>query len=136
MKENLKAIVFFAVVGLLLWAATKGNPLAPVSKAPFKTDKLSVLIVEKTEERGKLTAGQRAAIQGSVVTEFVNAKKGSFLKLDADQTQFDKVDPWVAEAFKLHGPPPWIVAAGSKTGFSKALPADIAETLKDLEGVK
>lgn len=111
-------------------------PVVVVPAAPFKTDKLAVLIVEETKNRAALPVWVDSTLPESL-RGVVKTRGGDFKLLDADQKDFANQPPWVAEAFKVPHPElPWIVAAGPQTGFSRKLPATADETLKLLEGVK
>jgi len=145
---NPKRIGGLLILGAALLLATsglKGCPVTPpvvdpIVTVPFKTDKLAVLIIEETAERGRLKQGHLAAIMstapGSVIAT-VTARGGEYRILDKDQTNFANDRPWVKDAFAVPHPElPWIVAAGPKSGFSQKLPDTVAETLKLLEGVK
>lgn len=108
--------------------------------APFQTDKLSVLIVEETAQRGSLTADQRAAIlataPGSLIAT-VKERGGEYRVIDKDQTNFALDAPWVAKAFAVDRKSvPWIVTAGPSRGVSEPLPATTAEILKAVESAK
>lgn len=135
MSEQTKKLIFFAVVGLLLWQAMQGGIVG--THPPFKADKLCVLIVEETAARGSYTKGQRAAIMGTApgsLIATVKARNGEYRILDKDQSNLANDAPWVAAAFAVPHPElPWIVAAGPKSGVSQKLPDD---AVKLLEGVK
>lgn len=108
--------------------------------APFETNKLSVLIVEETAQRGSLTADQRAALtaigDGSMIAA-VKARGGEYRIIDKDQTDLSKDVPWVAKAFAVERKSvPWIVAAGPSHGVSEPLPATTDEILKAVESAK
>lgn len=108
--------------------------------APFPAEKLSVLIVEETSQRGSLTADQRAAITatapGSLIAT-VKERGGEYRVLDKDQADFVQQPPWVALAFAVERKSlPWIVTAGPKRGVSEPLPATTAEILKAVEAAK
>ena len=130
-------LVTLCLLALAGWLAFGDgfNPLAPADPPPFKTDRLRVLVVEETKERGNYTAGQREII-GSVASlrELVKGKGGEYFTLDKD-AKLEHVAPWVQEAMKAAQPNllPWIVAATPRAGFSKQLPKEAAETLADVQ---
>lgn len=129
------------LIAVLLLIAPSGPVVPPtppvvVNPAPFVADKLCVMVIEETRDRAKTPAWVRATAAGSV-QDVVTKGGGTYLKLDADQTDFSNMPPWVAAAFKVPHPElPWIVGAGPKSGFSQKLPATAAEALKLIEGVK
>lgn len=94
-------------------------------KPPFKTDKLSVLIVEESAAHGTYTPDQLNIIQSTdpkSVKVAVESKGGRFHVIDKDIAP-DKLllaPPWVPSAFeaakgKAH---PWAVGATPTRGFS------------------
>jgi len=123
-------------IGLLLLGG--GSPLSP--SAPFKTDKLSVLVVEESSERGKYTSDQLNIIQSTdpkSVKVAVESKGGRFFVLDKDNASaLEKADDWVKEAFPKvsANPPPWIAGANTKSGFSIPMATE-AEVLKKVGGL-
>lgn len=142
MSEKTKKLIFFAIVGLVLWQVLAGGKLPigpvnpPVIAAPFKADKLCILIVRESANDAKLPAWVKATAAGSV-RDTVNKVGGEMLLLDKDQSDFSNYDPWLKEAFAVPHPDlPWIVGAGPKSGFSQKLPATAAETLALIKGVK
>lgn len=130
--------VWLMVFGIGLLLLGGGSPLAP--SAPFKTDKLSVLAVEESSERGKYTQDQLNILQATdakSVKATVEGKGGRFFVLDKDNAgALEKADDWVKAAFpKLKdNPPPWIAGANTKSGFSIPLATE-AEVLKKVGGL-
>lgn len=108
--------------------------------APFPAERLNVLVVEETSQRGSLTADQRAALTGTAEGTMIAAVKkrgGEFRIIDKDQTDLSKDAPWVAKAFAVERKSvPWIVTAGPSRGVSEPLPATTAEILKAVESAK
>lgn len=128
------SFLFLAMIAAALLMLSGGG-LVIGNPPPFKTDALTVLIVEETDQR----TTQLEAIEGAV-KQAVEAAKGSFRRLDKDQTDLSKDDPWVAEAWKVKGAGvPWIVGADIRTGVNQTLPtstpADAVKLLAPL-GVK
>lgn len=126
-----------------LWVAA-GHPLPDIpdigGSAPVKTDKLSVLIIEETADRGTYTSDQQFAItatDANSVQAAVTKRTGQFFALDKDQTDLSRMPSWVREAFALPRTGlPWIVASGPKSGKSVALPKTNAEILAVVEAAK
>lgn len=111
-------------VGLLLLSGGGGViGAAP----PFKTDKLSVLIIEETKDRTTQLENIYSAVEKAT-----KAAGGNFQKLDQNNSDQSMNDDWVKEAFKLKGASvPWVVAATAKTGINQALP-----TTSDADAIK
>ena len=136
-KKLVSDLCLFAAIALLIHSGVFGGIAWPVigGNAPFKTYKLSVLIVEETSQR----TTQLDAIFNAIQTATV-AAGGRFQKLDKDQTDLSQDDQWVQDAWKAKGASvPWLVAADSRRGVSQALPTtSAADALKVLSplGVK
>lgn len=134
-KFGIIDVAALALIALLAFGKVEGCKLPIVGKpAPFKTDRLAVLIVEETADRGKLSSGQLDAMLSTAsgsVRDYVAMHGGDFRLLDKDANPSQDA-AWVQEAFKVQRPGvPWIVAANPSTGFSVPLtPAD--EVLKEL----
>lgn len=122
-------------VGLLLLSGG-GSPFAP--EAPFKTEVLAVLVVEESTPGDSFNAPVwvNSTKAGGIRDYVENTRKGKFRLLDQNNTSDFANQEWKDALAVKRDSVPWIVAAGPKTGFSKALPATAAETLKLLEGVK
>ncbi len=119
-------LMFFGV-GLLLLGG--GGIIG--SAAPFKTDVLAVLVVEETEQ---LTTELDSTIKA--VESATTAAKGSWRRLDKDQSDLSKDEQWVQDAWKVKGATvPWIVAADKRTGINQALPPVAADAVKALSGM-
>jgi len=120
----------------LAWFVLNGGAIGiGGDPAPFKTDVLSVLVVEETDNA---TTQAESAIDA--VKDAVEASKGRFRRLDKDQKDLSKDDQWVQDAWKVKGDSvPWVVGATARKGVNKALPTtsreEAAATLNGL-GVK
>ena len=124
-------LVTLALLAAAWWLAFGLEGGGIVDSAPFKADKLCVLVIEETTDRNNYTAGQREVITSTAgVREYVKGKAGEFWVIDKD-TPLDKAAPWVQEARTAAQPNllPWIVAATPKAGFTRQLPSEAAETL-------
>lgn len=106
------------------------------SSPPFKADRLSVLVIEESADRGQLSSGQLDAIlavgPGSV-RGYIEGHGGEYRVLDKDSEDDLKFSPqWVKDAFTLpRQGEPWMHAATPKTGFSMPL-ANADEVLSKL----
>jgi hypothetical protein len=114
-QDNLGTILLIVLVLLLFAGGTGGN-------APFKAEKPSALVVEKTESRTTQLASIMFAIQTSIQTA-----GGEYRQLDDQQTTLDSEAQWVKDAYdvwiKDGKQTPWVVGANKTTGFSQAVPA-------------
>lgn len=132
-------------LGILLaaWLFTGGNlggcAFSPfVEAAPFPADKLSVLILEETDDRGTYTPGQREAMLSTAgVREYIKAKGGEPLTVLDDDAPVDKAPPWIQAARKAAQPTtlPWIIVATHNGGMNKPLPTTAEETLAALKKI-
>lgn len=97
--------------------------------APFATDKLSVLIVEQTEDRDDLPPSQVSAIESTIWREYVISKGGEARVLEPE-AKLSNEKPWVPLALAVKREKlPWLVISDGKRGFSGPLP----ETLEGLQ---
>jgi hypothetical protein len=142
-KITLPQFLLLLLAGWLMLGDQGGGCTLPIisEPPPFKADKLCVLVVEETDDRGTYTAGQREAIisldgPGSI-RGYVKAKGGEYLLWDKDQQPTANSPKWVADALKVRGDKlPSIVAATPKTGFGpRELPKDAAETIAALKKI-
>jgi hypothetical protein len=125
-------VLVLAVAALLLAGGGSIGESAP----PFKADRLCVLVVEESENRGKLSSGQLdaiAAIGPGSVRGFIEGQGGEYQVLDKDDGDKLTYSPqWVKEAFALERRgEPWIHAANPRTGFSVPL-TNADEVLSEL----
>ena len=127
-------VLVLAVAALLL--AGGGSIGAP---PPFKTDRLSVVLLEETENRANLTEEQKNVLLGTAegpVRTWI-ATHGGQVRLVDVTTPPTLDEQWVQDAFKVeHASLPWLVAADSKRGASLPVTttADALKALEPLEG--
>ena len=129
------------IVGVIILLLMSGGSLPFVDPPPFPAEKLCVLVVEETSDREAYTAGQREAMiavdgPGSI-RGYVKSKQGEYLLWDKDQQPTEHSPKWAAEALKAAQPNqlPWIVAATPRSGLTKQLPKEAAETITALKKI-
>lgn len=143
---NWRGICSIAGVLLLLWHYGGDIPIpgpgpspdvVVEDKPPFKADKLSVLIVQQTEDVGKLTKEQREILQNSTeLRRWVKSNGADFRQFDADEDGQFLDQKWKAALAVPRQSLPWLVVANPKAGFSGPLPSTLPETLALLEKFK
>lgn len=138
-KNSNIIFILMIIVGALGPVFDKGG-----TKAPFKADVPSMLIIEETAARDKLTADQRAAILGTKpgsVDAIIKERGGQFLVIDIDNSKPEDLTlmpQWVKDAALVAKKDriPWVVAAGPHRGVNEALPETMPEILKAVEAAK
>ena len=128
--------VWLMVFGIGLLLLGGGSPLSP--SAPFKTDKLAVMVVEESTpgDNSNAPVWVNSTKAGGVRDYVEKTRSGKFRLIDQNNPSDLASQEWKDALAVKRDSVPWIVAAGTRTGFSKPLPATAAETLKLLEGVK
>lgn len=137
-----------AILGVLLILWHYGGSVTPPGpgptpdvvvedKPPFKADKLSVLIVQQTEDIGKLSKEQREILQNSTeLRRWIKSNGADFHQFDADEDGQFLDQKWKAAMAVPRQSLPWLVVANPKSGFSGPLPPTLPETLALLEKFK
>lgn len=135
---NSGIVAAWVFIGLLAFGpdiALPAIPWLPIGvRPPFATDKLSVLIVEETDQRTTDADAVMHAVRRGVETA-----SGRYRQLDKDQRDLSMDEPWVQDAWKVKGNnTPWIVGATPRSGVNAALPNQSADAIKLLSplGVK
>ncbi|MGH9932133.1 MAG: hypothetical protein ACREA9_23265 [Pyrinomonadaceae bacterium] len=106
------------------------------SAPPFKTDALAVLVVEESSPSEGATPAWINSTKAGGIRGYVESRGGEFRLIDKDNAS-DLLDQKWKDAFAAKGATvPWIIAAGPRAGFSRALPPTAAETIKALEGAR
>jgi hypothetical protein len=128
-------VLVLAVAAMLL----AGGGSIGASAPPFKADRLCVLVVEESENRGKLSSGQLdaiAAVGPGSVRWFIEGNGGEYQVLDKDDGEKLTYSPqWVKDAFALpRQGEPWIHAANPHTGCSVPL-LSAGDALSKLESM-
>jgi hypothetical protein len=105
---------------------------------PFKSAVLAVLVVEESTPGDSFNAPVwvNSTKAGGVRDYVEKTRKGRFRLLDQHNPTDLANKEWQDAMNVKRDSVPWIVAAGPNSGFSMALPATEAETMKLLEGVK
>jgi hypothetical protein len=102
------------------------------SPAPIPAAGLHVLIVEETDDRGRIPIGQLAALQSTQVRGYVQGKGGQFRQYDDDPPIADPL--WNAARSRPRQSLPWlIVSNGERGGFEGPLPQSVEETLQTIK---
>lgn len=130
--KGLNWLLLGLVAASLLVLASGGGAIGQA--APFQADKLSVLVVEETEQRTTALANVLSAVE-----QHTKAAGGNWRQLDPTKQDVSQDEAWVQAAWKVKGATvPWIVAATPRSGVNQALPANEADALKLLSplGVK
>lgn len=133
-RLTLTVLVLLALALVLSGGGSIGSP------PPFATDKLAVLVIEETADRGKYTLDQRnviTATDANSIKAKVESKGGEFQLID-ESIPADKLllaPNWVQAAFKVtRAGKPWIVGATPSRGFSMPVTTE-AEVLAKVEGL-
>jgi hypothetical protein len=102
-------------------------PTPPPGPAPIPVAGLHVLIVEETDDRGRIPQGQLAVLQTTQIQELVKSKNGQFRQYDDDPEITDPI--WKAARNRPRTALPWIIVSNGSSGVEQPLPATIEETL-------
>lgn len=101
--------------------------------APFPTEKLSVLIVEETEDRDDLPPSQVSAIESVIWREYVKGKGGD-ARLIEPKSKLSNEEDWVAKALEVKRDSlPWLVVSDGKRGYSGPLPENLDGLLSKIK---
>jgi len=129
-----KQTINLALIALLVWLHFGGGGVLPVAAGP-----ISVLVVEETADRDKLTAGQLDIIgsnapDGARAYLKTHGEPDPLRVVDKDDSLSQDDPKWQA-AFAAKGATvPWLVIGrGGKVMLSEAMPADAAETMQTLK---
>lgn len=131
-NKTLMLVLILALLFVFSGGGTIGKP------PPFKTDKLTVLVVEESSPDQSETPVWVNSTKDGGVRAYVEKRAGeeSFRLIDQSNPSDLVLQKW-KDAFAVkRDSVPWIVAAGPKSGINQALPKTAEETIKLLEGVK
>lgn len=127
-----RSIVISTAIGLLLWHNGFFRDLVVLDSAPFPADRLSVLVIEETEDSTKMPGSQIVAL--GTLRQMVEQKGGEYLQLD-DDISLDNYKQWARDAMSVKREAlPWVVGSNGRRGFSNPAPKTEAEATKLLEG--
>ncbi len=117
-----------AEIGRVVAELGGGPAPVPPSPAPIPAAGLHVLIVEETDDRGRIPAGQLASLTTTKIQAAVEAAGGQFRQYDDDPAISDPL--WSAARARPRTALPWIIVShGAKGGVEQPLPASIDDTL-------
>ena len=100
------------------------TPIPTPDIAPYPSTGLTALIIYESSEE---TPSLSNLMSGDLLNSYILTKgvKNGFMKFDKDLSDFSKLDPWVAAAWKVERKSlPWLLVSNGKTGFSGPLPMD------------
>jgi cell division septation protein DedD len=96
--------------------------------APIPAAGLHVLILEETDDRGRIDKGQLGVLQTVNVAAYVRGKQGQFRQYDAGVKIGDPL--WESARNRPRASLPWIIVSnGAKGGYEGPLPKSIDEAL-------
>lgn len=104
--------------------------------APIEVEKLVVLVIEETGERGKITRGQLNVLSSTAMRDAIKQAGGEYRQLDKD-ADVSRAEQWVKDGLvaKRDGLP-WLIVASKKGGVSLPLPDSTEAVLKHVERFK
>jgi hypothetical protein len=106
--------------------------LLPIaSPAPFKADKLTVVVLHDSAHVGEVPAWVDGADE-SAVRGWTEKQGGEFRLLDKNSKPDLLGDKWKAALAAPHGETPWIMAATPRRGISEHLPGKREDALAHL----
>jgi hypothetical protein len=128
-----RSIIISSTLAFLLWYNGLINgTVIDLTPVPFQTDKLSVLVIEETEDSTKMPGSQIVAL--GTLRQMVEQKGGEYLQLD-DDISLDNYKQWARDAMSVKRESlPWVVGSNGRKGFSKPAPKTEPEATKLLEG--
>lgn len=133
MQIDRSTIVFKILLIVLILKFMGGGGFTPGGSAPFPTDKLSVLIVESTEDRDELSRSQTAARDSVIWRAYVESVGGQWRVLD-DQTDISKELEWVKSGMAVpRASMPWLVISTGKSGSSVPFPENLEALMLELK---
>lgn len=111
------------------------EPPPPDEAAPIPAPGLRVLIVFETSDQGRLTAGQRAAVFGQPVRDYLDARcavgpdgrSREYRIYDQNQSVAGESKLWQDAMARPRKSVPWLVVSNGKAGYEGPLPATTAE---------
>jgi len=97
--------------------------------APIEVDRLTVVIVEETENRDSIPSSQLNAISSQVWRDYVEEDGGQWRVLDP-HTDISKDKPWVKESLnKERTSLPWLIVSTKNDGYSGPMPNTVDELM-------
>lgn len=106
----------------------------PQPAAPFPADKLSVMIIEETDQRRSLPTSQLLMLQSTTFRAQLNALGAEWRIWDDDVDAKHESAKWQAALAAWPGEElPWLLVSNGKSGYSGALPLTEQETLSLVE---
>lgn len=115
------------------WPWVSIGSTSPISDAGFR-----VLIVEETDERAKLSAGQYEAMfstDAGSLRAYVEGKGGTLRVLDKDSDPAMLDAPWQKLMARPRQSVPWLEAANPPRGAELALPAEESQAIAAVKQV-
>lgn len=117
--NTLSVTVILFILSNLVWSSSLS------SNAPINVDRLTVVIIEETQDRSRIPPEQLNAINSQRWREYVNKNNGQWRVLDPD-TDVHKDEQWVQDAVSLERESiPWLIVSKQRSGSSTPLPLDI-----------
>ena len=109
------------------------RPDSVVVAPPFPSERLSVLIVEETNERFRLPYQQLQVFSSPQLFQWLRTNGAEWHIWDKDVDATRMPDNWRAALAVPREAVPWIVISNRSKGYSGPLPKDVASTISLLE---
>jgi hypothetical protein len=135
MTTRAKAAWTAIVVGAALaLSSPQGCDLPVIVNDPLiDGDGLHVLIMEETDDRNLMTAGQLAVITSTQVRRAVDTAGGEMLVLDVSSDLSKLAPKWAKAAQRSRSELPWWVVSSEKGGVEQPLPSSVSEAIETIE---
>lgn len=127
-KTNWDGYIALLLAGLLVWSAM-GKSGSILSPPPIPEPGLHVLIVEETEDRGKVPPSQANIFTSVALREYLDSKAKGWRIFDQDVDLRLEAKLWQDAMARDRESLPWIVISNGKSGHEGPLPETVAATI-------
>ena len=103
-------------------------------KVPLRVDRLTVVIIEETENREDISSSQLSAINSLVWRKYVEDNGGQWRVLDPN-TSVREEESWVKEAMIApeRASVPWLIVSYPGGGYSGPFPENLEKLMERIK---
>ena len=131
-RDQLKIIVIGVSLSALLWLiaqSARDVPLPEPTPEPIHAGKISVLIVEETDDRDDLPFSQSEVLAAGTIRDYLDSHCDEWRVFDQDVNTKNESAKWQEAMQRKRDSLPWVLISNGTQGTEGPLPETVDDAL-------